>query len=890
MRVGQWLPLWLGLWVGPWLGACTVDTAPQALADRDGGRSNGEGPGPDGGTAQPGEHDGGGKGDAGKRDGGRTDVDAADTTPDRDSAVGTEPGSDGGNASADSGAGPAPDSGGGNSSDPCASKDCGPHARCSASAGVAACSCDTGYQDNDRDGSCEPACMSDSCPAHAICADGSGAVVCSCRDDYQDNDGDGNCEPACSASSCPTHSTCADDSGAVACTCTKGYSGSACSDTDACMAADQVDANPCNDADETATCVDKAAPSTDYSCHCDAGFTSTNGTCVDIDECAASNGGCGDPAFYHCENNPGAPPDCSDIDECATDNGGCGDAEFTLCTNHDGAAPDCDDIEQCATDNGGCGNPLRATCHENPGAAPTCECEDQYAGPGCAYHLVYGIDLPVSAPGWVDAGQIPYDADNSGNIAPFDRVAYRLQLDDTWIWVEVDAFTDDPTALGIPADETFDQALDHVTVRTNASNVDEVTDAPGGKMEFWSHCYGPGPDGELNDSDERSAIDCFGSMQLHRDGSTLLAFNHWATNVDSIDVGIGQGSPPDWTYANNGGSYMSRRLEVYVHELATCTPESCSQRGSCDDSSGIVVCDCDQGYDGALCELCASDYQDNDGDGVCEQRCAPGACTTPGEYCFDDSGTTECLSEDGSDCATILQADPGAVDGTYVVDFDGAGVNDPRLSYCDMSHGGFTLLAVANPRSTAFGNNSPLWSQSAVLGSTVLGLDGRDYRGCSYSELTTTVIRLCRGDLDHCHDFLHGLGISLQDFFFKNVSYDQYASNIYGHANTPSGSDSARTQYLSEIGAEEAGTMCGYWLGINEQNMHSGIGLMGDANDGCATGTLNHWIDDLAIGVGLQSCADNNSCSPGGTKNTAGRQQGWVGQSGDIGPWFMLGK
>jgi hypothetical protein len=207
-----------------------------------------------------------------------------------------------------------------------------------------------------------------------------------------------------------------------------------------------------------------------------------------------------------------------------------------------------------------------------------------------------------------------------------------------------------------------------------------------------------------------------------------------------------------------------------------------------------------------------------------------------------------------------------------------------------MSHGGFTLLAVANARGTAFGNNSPLWSQSAVFGSTSRGLRGGDYRGNAYAELLTNTIRLCYADLDHCYDFTHNKNIALQSFFAGNVSYDQYAANIVGHAAT--GSDAARGAYLSAIGATQSSTpaMCGYWLGINEQTMHSGIGLMGDANEGCGAGVGNKWIDDLAIGVGLQSCADNNSCEPGGTKNTAGRQYGWEGMSGDFGPWLMLGK
>ena len=106
------------------------------------------------------------------------------------------------------------------------------------------------------------------------------------------------------------------------------------------------------------------------------------------------------------------------------------------------------------------------------------------------------------------------------------------------------------------------------------------------------------------------------------------------------------------------------------------------------------------------------------------------------------------------------------------------------------------------------------------------------------------------------------------------------------------GVDQSRVDYLSELVASQAAQpiMCGYWLGINEQRMSSGIGLMADTNDGCGAGMDEAWIDDLAIGVGLQSCADNNDCDPGGTGHTAGRQYRWTGEPGDVGPWLILGK
>ena len=53
-------------------------------------------------------------------------------------------------------------------------------------------------------------------------------------------------------------------------------------------------------------------------------------------------------------------------------------------------------------------------------------------------------------------------------------------------------------------------------------------------------------------------------------------------------------------------------------------------------------------------------------------------------------------------------------------------------------------------------------------------------------------------------------------------------------------------------------------------------------------------MDDGAVGIGLNSCFDNNGCYAGGSGNPAGRWRNAFGQgidsSGDAGPWFVLGR
>ena len=89
------------------------------------------------------------------------------------------------------------------------------------------------------------------------------------------------------------------------------------------------------------------------------------------------------------------------------------------------------------------------------------------------------------------------------------------------------------------------------------------------------------------------------------------------------------------------------------------------------------------------------------------------------------------------------------------------------------------------------------------------------------------------------------------------------------------------------------------WLGINDTQSYSSIGLLGDWNCGCASLVTSSCLssgypyhDDLAIGVGLQSCHDNNSCARGGSGHAAGQTRGLNGtdNSGVFGPWWVFGR
>ncbi len=106
----------------------------------------------------------------------------------------------------------------------------------------------------------------------------------------------------------------------------------------------------------------------------------------------------------------------------------------------------------------------------------------------------------------------------------------------------------------------------------------------------------------------------------------------------------------------------------YCVQDLTCQENSCNAHGTCDDSLGFVHCTCDVEYTGANCENCAVGYQDNDEDGTCELNCAAASpnCNHHGQ-CVDDSGQTECECDQG-----YAGADCGACASQYQ-DNDGNG-------------------------------------------------------------------------------------------------------------------------------------------------------------------------------------------------------------------------
>ncbi len=194
------------------------------------------------------------------------------------------------------------------------------------------------------------------------------------------------------------------------------------------------------------------------------------------------------------------------------------------------------------------------------------------------YELVYSLDLAKLGKA------VRYDVDNSAQPAgAFDRIAYFLEVKKDgavqYVYVSMDAFTDDLSKIGIPtlaSKAKFQQKVANMTV---VSNVDGIKNGGGiatGNVEFWPHNYGPHNDGavpgassKLWDFGDQPADpeDGYGSMQVHdyAAGQTLFAINKWKWGAKA-DIGIGNstGRTRDWTFTSNAGTYEAKNLRVLV--------------------------------------------------------------------------------------------------------------------------------------------------------------------------------------------------------------------------------------------------------------------------------------------------------------------------------------
>lgn len=194
------------------------------------------------------------------------------------------------------------------------------------------------------------------------------------------------------------------------------------------------------------------------------------------------------------------------------------------------------------------------------------------------YQLVYDLDLSQLGPNF------KYSVDHHDKInGPLARVAYLMELrgddgDTHYVYASMDAFTDDAGKIGVPtvaSGAKFQQLVKHLNVYSNVKDVVTGTNLDG-NIEFWPNNYAaentanvPNASSDTFDFGDHPSdpADGYGCLQIHnyQARQTLLALNHWREG-QKADLGLGnqpQGNP-DWTFANNAGSYAGGRLRVFV--------------------------------------------------------------------------------------------------------------------------------------------------------------------------------------------------------------------------------------------------------------------------------------------------------------------------------------
>ncbi len=133
----------------------------------------------------------------------------------------------------------------------------------------------------------------------------------------------------------------------------------------------------------------------------------------------------------------------------------------------------------------------------------------------------------------------------------------------------------------------------------------------------------------------------------------------------------------------------------------TCSDDTCSGHGACDDSSGRAICTCDEGYTGQACDACTETHQDHDQDGTCEPTCATAGYSCDGHGACDDAdGTPACVCDAGTLAVgpdTCLAGGNGYTCETpLIIDFATPGTVGNTVNTGNDTHSGCTEVTSGN--------------------------------------------------------------------------------------------------------------------------------------------------------------------------------------------------
>jgi len=224
-------------------------------------------------------------------------------------------------------------------------------------------------------------------------------------------------------------------------------------------------------------------------------------------------------------------------------------------------------------------------CPFRAGELPECGLLESKIPESNTYKLVYSMD-PVNPVLNNNGAGITYRTNKAGEISgKIKRIGYFMSLtridgNTSYVWVSMDAFTQDIKKIGVPTKDSgaqFQSRVKNMSVKSNVNGVDNGNFTEG-NIEFWGCNYGPqnaagvpGADNNANDFGDK--IDQpdkvgYGSMQVHNFGrkGTVFAFNNWRAG-HVCDVGIGNNPVKphsDWTFSASANTYVSGQLLILV--------------------------------------------------------------------------------------------------------------------------------------------------------------------------------------------------------------------------------------------------------------------------------------------------------------------------------------
>jgi len=190
-----------------------------------------------------------------------------------------------------------------------------------------------------------------------------------------------------------------------------------------------------------------------------------------------------------------------------------------------------------------------------------------------------------------------------------DRIAYCMELENAgtgyhWVYVSMDAFTDDINKIGVPTVDRltmWQKYVNNLNIYASDNIAGSVVTTgvgiTSGNIEFWPSNYGannslniPGALSSLNgtnvydfgDGSANATSAGHGSMQVHNylQGHTVFALNHFGRNGYRPCIGIGNDPAPpgnnnfypDWTFRENANTYTTKKIYVLAKPGAPLPP------------------------------------------------------------------------------------------------------------------------------------------------------------------------------------------------------------------------------------------------------------------------------------------------------------------------------